>query len=310
MKNTLPFISVVVPTYNSASTVLATLNSIRNQTYEGQIELIVSDDNSSDTTVEVVNKWLSENKNYFQHAQLLQTSTNTGVVGNLNRACKEAKGDWIKTIAGDDLLTDSALSDFVSFVNNSAEHVDFVASSVKTFGDDVELTDVEKLPIMYGSCNHMVDLDFVYENPTFWFPGPSFFIRRSTLSSIGYYPDVVRNVEDAPLLYSLLANGYKLYYLDKPTVYYRWHRNSITQSEGPVKMAEYRNTAFDAILLPTFDKYRQLDLKLYFLPSKYMVRHKNKRKVRYEILKAISKLARCAYRLLFSSALKQAKRRQ
>ncbi|MDR0890977.1 MAG: glycosyltransferase [Endomicrobium sp.] len=47
-----PLVSVCVITYNSSKYVLETLESIKTQTYQN-IELIVSDDCSTDDTVEV-----------------------------------------------------------------------------------------------------------------------------------------------------------------------------------------------------------------------------------------------------------------
>ena len=48
-----PLVSIVVATYNSAKTVIETLESIKAQTYDN-IELIVSDDCSQDNTIDVV----------------------------------------------------------------------------------------------------------------------------------------------------------------------------------------------------------------------------------------------------------------
>ena len=47
-----PLVSVVVITYNSASTIIETLDSIREQSYKN-IELIISDDCSKDNTVDI-----------------------------------------------------------------------------------------------------------------------------------------------------------------------------------------------------------------------------------------------------------------
>jgi len=49
-------VSVVVVTYNSSKYVEETLESIKNQTYPN-IELIVTDDCSTDSTVDIVMNW-------------------------------------------------------------------------------------------------------------------------------------------------------------------------------------------------------------------------------------------------------------
>ena len=51
-------VTVVVVTYNSSKYVLETLDSIFEQTYKN-IELIITDDGSSDNTVELCREWLT-----------------------------------------------------------------------------------------------------------------------------------------------------------------------------------------------------------------------------------------------------------
>ena len=110
-----PLVSVVVITYNSARTVLDTLDSIANQTYQN-IELIISDDCSQDDTVSVVNTWVEENKNRFISVKILTVEKNTGLVKNCNRGRKAAKGEWIKGIAGDDMLMPDAIEEYIKFI--------------------------------------------------------------------------------------------------------------------------------------------------------------------------------------------------
>ena len=55
-----PLVSVVVITYNSCKYVRETLESAKMQTYRN-IELIVTDDGSTDATVDICRKWLEAN---------------------------------------------------------------------------------------------------------------------------------------------------------------------------------------------------------------------------------------------------------
>ena len=64
-------ISVVVFSYNSSSTIIETLDSIYAQTYKN-IELIISDDGSSDDTVKKTQRWSKSKCNRFLGSSLLR----------------------------------------------------------------------------------------------------------------------------------------------------------------------------------------------------------------------------------------------
>ena len=55
-----PIVTVQVIAYNSSETIISTLDSIKSQTYL-EIELVVSDDNSSDNTLDLTRKWIKTN---------------------------------------------------------------------------------------------------------------------------------------------------------------------------------------------------------------------------------------------------------
>ncbi len=85
-------ISVIVITHNSSDFILETLDSIRLQTYEG-IELIISDDASTDETVSICTDWLKEHKKRFVGASLLRHPEQGGIAVNCNRGFFASNGD-------------------------------------------------------------------------------------------------------------------------------------------------------------------------------------------------------------------------
>ncbi len=56
-----PLVSIIVITYNSSKYVLETLESAKAQTYQN-IELIVSDDGSTDNTIEICKIWIEKTR--------------------------------------------------------------------------------------------------------------------------------------------------------------------------------------------------------------------------------------------------------
>ena len=111
--NKKPLVSVV--TFNSEKFVFDTLESVKGQTYQN-IELIITDDSSTDNTVAICSKWISENKERFTGVRLITSDFNTGITANRNRGFFAANGDWIKHVDGDDLLLPSCVQDYVEFV--------------------------------------------------------------------------------------------------------------------------------------------------------------------------------------------------
>ena len=87
-----PLVSVIIVTYNSSKFVLETLESVKNQSYEN-IELIVSDDASTDKTVDLCKEWIRKNKDRFAKAKLVTAEKNSGIPANCNQGIKIRKGN-------------------------------------------------------------------------------------------------------------------------------------------------------------------------------------------------------------------------
>ncbi len=112
--------------------IIETLESIKNQNYKN-IELIISDDASLDNTIYVCKEWLRSNQLYFVRAKLMLSDKNSGIAPNCNRGIEEAKGEWIKLVAGDDILFSDSISIFVDYANRIEG--DFFFSEILTFSN-------------------------------------------------------------------------------------------------------------------------------------------------------------------------------
>ncbi len=99
MRNkTYPLVTIAIPTYNRADGYLKqTIQSAVNQTYSN-IEIIVSDNFSTDNTEMVVKSFNDSRINYFKH------SRNIGYNNNVNFCVKQALGDYLLMLHDDDLI--------------------------------------------------------------------------------------------------------------------------------------------------------------------------------------------------------------
>jgi len=92
-------ISIVTCTLNSEKYLKGALESIENQTYKN-IEHIINDSFSTDTTLEIIQEYIERNKDKF-NIKFIQSEPK-GVGNALNVATREATGDLIHYLHSDD----------------------------------------------------------------------------------------------------------------------------------------------------------------------------------------------------------------
>lgn len=154
------FVSVCVITYNSGGTIIETLNSILNQTYDlKKVELIISDDCSMDNTVETIMNWIAQNKNSFFNIKFVTNNKNLGISQNFERVIRLSNLEWIKTIAGDDILRKDAVERLLETSRKNSNKIFFGQVSKFYMGDNEEkvrvgiapsLQEISKFNVMYA----------------------------------------------------------------------------------------------------------------------------------------------------------------
>ena len=105
-------VSIVMPSYNTAEYIGASIESVLAQTYT-EWELLIVDDCSTDQTDAVVASFRDERIRYFKN------ETNSGAAVSRNRALREAKGRWIAFLDSDDLWHPEKLEKQISFMEHN-----------------------------------------------------------------------------------------------------------------------------------------------------------------------------------------------
>lgn len=279
-----PLVSIIVITYNSSKYVLETLKSAYNQTYEN-IELIVSDDCSTDNTVEICMQWIDNNKGRFIRAKLITVEKNTGITPNFNRGLYVAKGEWVKFIAGDDILTNNCIEELIHFVKENPKlNIKFLVHGLSPFSIESEF-----LPIFPPDkmINKTVRNQLLYLlKRGNCISGAAFFLELKTLLFFNGFDENYKLLEDFPLLIKYTQNNYRIWLIKKPFVRYRIHGSNISFSNSTKYQGcflKFRNE----ILTPLTLKYKlYLVLWHQFISEK----QKNKNKVIRMLLAGFSPL--------------------
>ena len=278
-----PLISVVVVTYNSSEFVMETLESAFNQTWDN-IELIITDDCSSDDTVEICKTWLDKNKSRFVRTQLILEERNTGVAPNANRGLKASNGEWIKFVAGDDVLMPDCVQELVHFIEANKElPIYFLVHGIIPFRKDSEFAVVfppEKL--MQSEARNQLIYLLKRGNSI---GGAAFFLERSTLLKMGGFDENYRLFEDFPLLLKYTSNNLKIWLINKPLLKYRIHSYNLSFDRSFLlkdSSVKFRNE----VLFPLM-----LEHKLYFTYWHRFIQGKRKNRFVWSGLLIISPLA-------------------
>ena len=216
-------VTVAIGTYNSSNSVIETLESIKQQTFQN-IELIVSDDCSHDDTVEKCKEWIDNNNKRFSSVQLLTAPHNTGTAANCNRIFRASRGEWVKPLGADDTLLPTCIEDYVHYIQNHPE-VNWVAAKMKHYREYFEDEFYEDYEDYYSRMKCYFEMDassqFTEMLRVPFIGAPTQFMRRDMILNNGGYNEKYGILEDIPMHLKLLRLGYKCYFLDKYTVNYR-----------------------------------------------------------------------------------------
>ena len=105
-------ISIIIPVYNAEKTIESTINSVLNQTFI-DFELIVINDGSTDSTLEIVHKITDPRLKIFSYANANQAASR-------NRGIAKATGEYIAFLDADDLWTPDKLESQINLLKNNS----------------------------------------------------------------------------------------------------------------------------------------------------------------------------------------------
>ena len=112
-------VSIITVSYNSASTIKDTIESVASQTYDN-IEYIVVDGNSKDKTVDIVTS-------YSKVIDKVVSEPDKGIYDAMNKGVQLATGDIVGILNSDDFYeTTTVIEDIVKhFKNNKSSDIVF-----------------------------------------------------------------------------------------------------------------------------------------------------------------------------------------
>ncbi|MDO8572007.1 MAG: glycosyltransferase [bacterium] len=209
-------VSILIPAYNSEKYIRETLDSAVKQTYEN-IEIIIIDDGSTDTTGEIV-------ASFDDHRIRYLWKENEGIIRTRNRLLKEAKGEYLAYLDSDDIYLPEKVEEEVLFLDAHQEYALVYCDMLYFFDGKPDIFYRHTYPYYSGNVfDKLLERMFVTNT--------AIMFRREVLDRVGYYDETMRQVEDLPYFLKMARAGLQFGYLDKRLVHYRLRKDSNTSFE-------------------------------------------------------------------------------
>ena len=211
-----PTVSVAMITYNHEKYIEEAINSVLMQQCDFEVELVITNDKSTDTTDAIIRRILNNHKN-ASWIKYISREDNLGMMGNYIKTFTETSGKYIAICEGDDFWTDplklQRQVDFfkenpeTSFVFHAASFL-LNSGEIGRFNGNVNLTKTG-----------IISTATFLENESNTYVSASSMLRSDVVSNM---PEWFKNafVGDYPIMFLALEKG-KIGYLKENMATYR-----------------------------------------------------------------------------------------
>ena len=226
----LPFVSVIIPTYNKEKFITGTIDAVKSLNYpENLKEIIVVDDGSTDRTHDILKKISGIN---------LYRKKNGGKADALNYGIEMAKGGIIACVDADSYPEKDSLVKAVRFFEDEKVAGVTVSVLVKNANKFIQKLQKMEYALLVLNRKLMEKLNCIYVTP-----GPLGLYRKDNVKKLGGF-DTRNMTEDIEIAWKLLKGGYKIkmsvdskVYTDVPDTLRDWWHQRIRWNVGGIQTA-------------------------------------------------------------------------
>lgn len=210
-------VSVIIPTYNSWSTLKSSILSIQKQAVKPK-EIIIVDNASTDDTSEKV-------KQYFPKVKLITLSANTGVTGGRNEGIKRALSSDYLLFFDHDMVADKNMLKELIKVAESNNLIGIVTPKIYYWGNRNRIWSAGTgINLWSGQILFRGGDDIgQYEKAEEVQVAPAaLLVKRKALNKIGLFDDIYfATYEDTDFCFRAKEKGYKTFYAPNALAYHK-----------------------------------------------------------------------------------------
>ena len=193
----MPKISFIVPVYNTGLYIKKCLDSIINQTFKEEIEIILIDDGSTDNSDELIKEYIE--KNNSKDIIKYYTKENEGIAKTRNFGIDKANGEYIFFVDSDDYIGKETIKMLKPYIDNDIDIIKFKLQRIdknnnileKVDGPVFEETSGEEAFNMLYSEDVLLDSPCVYVIKRNMFTQNNFKFNRTYHEDFGLIPLII-----------------------------------------------------------------------------------------------------------------------
>jgi hypothetical protein len=215
----IPKVTVGIPTWNGERFIEAAIRSVLTQVFT-DLEIIVVDDQSADSTPEIVRSFSDPRITFCQNEQQL------GIPGNWNRTLTLARGEYVCVFHQDDLMCPENLLRKTAILDDDP-NIGFVHSAIAIVIEP-------SAPYLPSAWVENSDKDFIVDGAIYFrrlllegnlICAPTVVARRDVLLRAGGFDSEFGFACDYAL-WARLCLDQRVAFLSEPLVQYRWHADN------------------------------------------------------------------------------------
>lgn len=212
--NNKPYVSVVIPTYNSQQYIKESIDSIIKQDYQ-DFEIVIIDDGSTDRTLDIIRS--------FNDSRIRIVKNKHDYIDSINMGTTCSRGKYIARMDSDDIMELNRLSSQVYILDNNP-FITVCGTNIQTFNDSGNLNHSFTIGFIENPILRLLDINFI-QNPTHM-------VRRDFLiDNHIYYKKDYTYAEDYKLWLDVQCNGGKFYIIPEKLLKYRVHDEQLSASK-------------------------------------------------------------------------------
>lgn len=216
-----PRTSIIMPVYNTASTVIAAIKSVLAQT-DPDFELLVMIDGSPDDSAQLIAEYLQQNQD--ERVRVFDNPENRGPSAVRNQGLDEARGAWVAFLDSDDIL-------YPTFLERLHYHAERTGAQVVNCAHNMVAADGSITQRLKGTPGILTGQEAAFAllkdelSPYPW----DKLIDRSLLEGI-YFPADIRRAEDECVILDCYLRAQSVTVIDEPLYAYAVSAASLTWS--------------------------------------------------------------------------------